>query len=298
VAVTSRADDSRSAAEALEAAQAEVAACESALSRFDPRSDLCRLNEAGGKWVEVDPRLADALGLALRARKETGGRFDPTVLPALAAAGYDRSFELLLERPSRAPGAWRAGGEVELEDGRARLGPGVAVDLGGIGKGYAAVRALRAMRDAWPELPGALVDLGGDIALQGEPPEGGRWRIAVKDPRSPGSTAGMLLLDGGGVATSGRDVRRFGPGGTLHHLIDPSTGVSAAQGPLAVTVVARDAVEAELHATVLAMADVEKAAEHVARQPQISAVYVPHEGPSVQLGEPPLAATRLVLTAA
>ncbi len=102
-------------------------------------------------------------------------------------------------------------------------------------------------------LPGGLVDLGGDLALWGETPERGPWRIAVADPRRPGTNAGVLLLRSGGVATSGRDVRRFGPGGSLHHLIDPATGEPAQPGPLAVTVVAPSAAEAEAHATALAI---------------------------------------------
>ena len=297
-AVTAGRRDRRSAAAALDAARDEVAACESALSRFDAHSDLSRLNEARGAWVRVDQRLVDALRHALRAREETGGRFDPSVLPALEAAGYDRSFELLVERSPRQLEEWRPGGAIELADGRARLGPGVAVDLGGIGKGFAAVRALQAMRRAWPALPGGLVDLGGDIALRGETPEHGPWRIAVADPRRPGATAGVLLLDNGGVATSGRDVRRFGPGGALHHLIDPSTGLPAAPGPLAITVVARDAVEAESHATALAMADAATAADYVAAREHLSALYVPHDGAPVALGQPPLVQARLLLRAA
>ena len=100
------------------------------------------------------------------------------------------------------------------------------------------------------DLPGGLVDLGGDLALWGRPPEGGRWRIAVADPRTPGGTLATLEVVGGGVATSGRDRRRFGPGGSLHHLIDPSTGAPARGGPLAVTVAGRrDAAGAEVHAS-------------------------------------------------
>ena len=73
-------------------------------------SDLSRLNAAGGRWTPVGRRLLEALGLALRAREDTGGRFDPTVLPALAAAGYDRSFELLEERQAaEVADGWRAG---------------------------------------------------------------------------------------------------------------------------------------------------------------------------------------------
>ena len=297
-AVTSSPRDRRAHA-ALAAAQTEVAAVERELSRFDPASDLSRLNAAGGAWIPVGSRLLEALRLALRAREDTSGRFDPTVLPALAAAGYDRSFEQLEERPAARAEAWRPRAVIELDEkaGRARLEPGAAVDLGGIGKGYAARRALDAMADAWPGLAGGLVDLGGDIALAGETPEGGPWRIAVADPRSSG-TLSVLLLSAGGVATSGRDRRRFGPGGSLHHLIDPATGEPALPGPLTVTVVAPDAAEAEAHATALAISGVQEAADHVAAHPRISALYLPQFGEIVPLGKPPLARPRVIVRAA
>jgi thiamine biosynthesis lipoprotein len=275
---------------ALDAAREEIAACERALSRFDAASDLSRLNGAAGTWTTVDRRLIDALRLATRAREDTGGRFDPTVLPALAAAGYDRSFEQLVPREPRVAEGWRAGAQIDLDEegGRARLAPGAAVDLGGIGKGYAAMRAVDAMRDAWPMLPGALVDLGGDLALHGSSPDGGAWRIAVADPRTPGGSAGMLVLGSCGVATSGRDVRRFGPDRSLHHLIDPATGAPAEPGPLAVTVIAPTAADAEAHATALGISTLDAAAAHVERHPRISAVVIPFEGEPLLLGRPPL----------
>jgi FAD:protein FMN transferase len=290
----------RHARAALDAARREVGACEAALSRFDPSSDLSRLNRGAGTWVSVDERLVEALRLALGARAATRGRFDPTVLPALVAAGYDRSFEQLEERPARPIGGWRAGATVDVDErgSRARVAPGAALDLGGIGKGYAAARALDAMRRAWPDLPGGLVDLGGDLALWGETPEGGPWRIDVLDPRTEGATAGRLLLTGGGVATSGRNVRRFGPDRSLHHLIDPSTGRPAEPGPLAVTVVAPDAAEAEAHATALAISSLDDMRAQVAASQQISALVVPHAGKPVVLGALPLARTRMLVRAA
>jgi thiamine biosynthesis lipoprotein len=299
-AVTADPTDESEVRWALGAAREEVAACERELSRFDPASDLSRLNAAGGRWTPVGRRLLEALRLALEAREETGGRFDPTVLPALAAAGYDRSFELLEEREARSVHGWRAGTAVELDtrNGRARLEPGSSLDLGGIGKGYAAGRALAAMLIGSPTLAGGLVDLGGDIAVRGEAPEGGPWLIAVADPRRAGETLAVLALDGGGIATSGRDARRFGPARSLHHLIDPETGESALGGPLTVTVVARDPVVAEVNATTLAIAGPAEAEEHVAARPSISALYVPHLGPAVPLGRLPLVSDRLVVRAA
>lgn len=299
-AVTVGQEDERESRWALAAAQDEVAACEAELSRFDSASDLSRLNAASGKWVPVGPRLLEALSLALRAREETDGRFDPTVLPALVAAGYDRSFELLEERQARAIEDWRAGAEIELDlrNGLARVESRSAVDLGGIGKGYAAGRALDAMLGVSPQLAGGLVDLGGDIAVRGEPPEGGPWLIAIADPRSTGETLAVLALAEGGVATSGRDARRFGPAGSLHHLIDPATGESALGGPLTVTVAAPSPSSAEVHATTLAIAGLGEAEAHIAERPSISALYVPHAGPPIPLGRLPLAPERLVVTAA
>jgi thiamine biosynthesis lipoprotein len=296
-AVTAGPADEREVRWALGAAREEVAACERELSRFDPTSDLTRLNAAGGRWTPVGRRLFEALGLAIQAREETGGRFDPTVLPALAAAGYDRSFELLEERGARSAGGWRAGTAIELDmrNRRARLEPGSSVDLGGIGKGYAAGRALQAMLAPAPALAGGLVDLGGDIAVSGTSPEGGPWLIAVADPRLAGETLAVLAPDAGGIATSGRDARRFGPARSLHHLIDPDTGESALAGPLTVTVVAPDPVAAEVHATTLAIAGPAEAEEHVAARPEISALYVPQLGPATPLGRLPLVSERLVV---
>jgi thiamine biosynthesis lipoprotein len=291
VAVTVRPGDTRRARRALDAARAEIAACEAELSRFDPASDLMRLNGACGEWTSVGPRLRTALRAALMARQATGGRYDPTVLPAVLAAGYDRPFELLEAREPAVATSWHAGGAAEIDDegGCARLAPGVAVDLGGIGKGWSAGRAVAAMRDTWAALGGGFADLGGDIAFIGAGPDGGLWRVGVADPRHPGTELGVLSLTGGAVATSGRDRRRFGPGRSLHHLIDPRTGVPAGPGPLSVTVAGTDPADTEAHATALAVGTVEDARRYLSERPHLSALCVPEEGPPLVIGNLPFA---------
>ncbi len=292
VAVTATRADEALARRALTAGRGEVESCERVLSRFDEHSDLSRLNQARGEWVSVDVRLIEALRVALRAREETGGRFDPTILPALAAAGYDRSFEHLDERPPTVAAGWLPWATIEIDaaGSRARIETGAAVDLGGIGKGFAATRALWAMRDAWLDLPGGLVDLGGDIAVWGQTPDGGPWRLAVADPRTTGDSIGTIAIDQGAAATSGRDRRRFGPGRRLHHLIDPATGAPADHGPLAVTVVGPDAAEAEAYATALAVASPGEATGILSTRPELAAVLVPCEGEPVVVGDLALAA--------
>jgi thiamine biosynthesis lipoprotein len=288
--------DGANARRALDAALEEVAAQEAALSRFEPQSELSALNAASGSWVVVSERLFNAVAAAEAARRDTAGRYDPTVLPAVIAAGYDVSYDKLRPRDAGSVAGWSAGAAIELDrtGPRIRLAAGASVDLGGIGKGQSATLALRAMYDAWPELPGALVDLGGDISVAGEAPDRGPWRVAVADPRNHASQLGVLALRGGGVATSGRDRRRLGKDGAGHHLIDPSTGRPAVPGPLGVTVVARSAAEAEAHATALAITPVAEAAAYVAARPQLAAIVVPVAGPPFTLGRPPLLQTPTV----
>ena len=290
VAATARPREEARARRALAAGRREVETCERVLSRFLPESDLSRLNRACGRWTVVDARLLAALRVALHFRNETNGAFDPTILPALVAAGYDRSFEQLDGRGATGTGSSPAAALVELDaaTSRARLEPGAAVDLGGLGKGLAASRAIGAMREAWAELPGALVDLGGDISVWGATPEGGPWRLTVADPRAPGHDLGTLEIDGGAVATSGRDQRRFGPGGKLHHLIDPATGAPARSGPLAVTVVGSEGAEVEAYSTALAITPVCEAARCLSTRQFLSALLVPDEGPPVVVGDLPL----------
>jgi thiamine biosynthesis lipoprotein len=294
VAATAERRDAFLAAGALDAARAEVAACERILSRFDPGSDLSRLNSAAGDWVAVDIRLLEALTAALRGRTLTHGRFDPMILPALTAAGYDRSFERLTETVAVGLDGWHAGARVEIDadSGSARIEQGAAADLGGIGKGFSATRALEAMRVAWPALMGGLVDLGGDIAVWGSPPEGGHWRIDIADPREHENVLGTLEIPHGGVATSGRDTRRFGPRQQLHHLIDPATGGPGESGPLSVTVTATNATDAEVYATALGVTAVEDARELLAIRPDIAALLIPQFGDPVTVGHLPLAPNR------
>lgn len=279
---------------ALAAARAEVAVCERVLSRFDACSDVSRLNRAAGGWVAVDARMIGVLAAALRGRADTHGLFDPTILPALTAAGYDRSFELLAERAGVRLRGWQADAQIDVDpvSGKARVERGAAVDLGGIGKGFAATSAIEAMRTAWPTLAGGLVDLGGDIALWGTPPAGGPWRVEIADPRAPEQPFGTLELTRGGVATSGRDTRRFGAGRQFHHLIDPATGQPASAGPLAVTVKAADATEADAYATALGIATFDDTRDLLAARPDIGSLLIPQFGEPVVIGPLPLTRDR------
>lgn len=243
--------DARGAERQLDAAEGEFHRLEGLLSRFRPDSELSRLNREG--TVDASPDTVRVVQLGLEARERTGGRFDPTVHDSLVAAGYDRSFELMdaddsgrgPRRRERRTRQHTAPGRVRVEGSRLELEPGVHLDLGGIGKGYAADRAAELLALAGP----CLVNAGGDVAIRG-----GSWPIGVAE----GVT---LELSAGGLATSGRDRRRWRRGDRiLHHLIDPARGEPAETGLLRVTAIGSDAADAEVLAKWLFLAGEAEAA--------------------------------------
>ena len=150
------------AGEALAAAESEFHRLEAILTRFRPESELSRLNEA--RSLEAGPDLLEVVRLALEARGRTDGRFDPTVHDAVVGRRlrpHVRRTARGRARPS--PSAAVCGGSVRIDGSRIELDPGVRLDLGGIGKGYAAERAAELLSAAGP----ALVNAGGDIAVHG-----------------------------------------------------------------------------------------------------------------------------------
>lgn len=257
---------------AIDAAIADVAELEARLSRFRPDSELCELNRTG--HIDASDDLLVLAKLAVEARDETEGRFDPTVHAAMMVAGYDRPFdELPVDAPGDAGAGASCGGrvDVDLDLGTVRLGPGVAIDLGGIAKGYAAEVACDRLAPAGP----CLVNAGGDIATRGTPAATGHWAIAVP-------TTGATLVVGigaGGLATSGRDRRTWRRGGApAHHIIEPATGRPADGDILRVTAVAGSAVQAEVLATALFLAGGADRAIIEAETKDIPAVVVCDDG--------------------
>lgn len=253
----------------LDAARAEVLRLEGLLSRFRADSALSELNRCGEAVLDRDTFAV--VRLAVEARAQTGGRFDPTVHDALVACGYDRDIAGVRSVGSGAvgrpvPGSGAIG--IDVATRKVVLGDGVRIDLGGIAKGFAADRVCAAL----PEVGPCLASIGGDLAVSGPRRDGTPWPVAVED----GPT---LALGAGGMATSGVDRRRWTRDGRdLHHIIDPATGTSAATDLLRVTVVAATATRAEILATELMLDGVDRAHAR-ADASGIPAVLVPVAGP-------------------
>jgi thiamine biosynthesis lipoprotein len=189
---------------------------------------------------------------AVWAWQKTSGRFDPTVLSAVISAGYSRSFEQLADVLVNTTGAEQTQvpgcDDIEINPSinLVQLPAGVGIDPGGIGKGLAAdlvaVQAVEAGATA------ALVSLGGDLRVAGDPPDEG-WEIALdhfllREAR--------MNLHGGALATSSTLRRRWSTDeGEAHHVIDPRTGQPSTGAAVACSVIAAEAWWAEALATTM-----------------------------------------------
>ena len=238
--------------EAVDRAHDSLAAMESAWSRFRPESELSLLNAAGGgRPVQVSPSTFALIARAVDAWRRTGGRFDPTGLAAIRAWGYDRDFAQL--DGSRAGSDPLAPSVPLLGCADIGLDPlvravtlpiGTTLDLGGIGKGYAADLVAAELMAAGAT--SVCVDLGGDLRVMGPGPYDGAWETTFEDPVLS-DRLGRLRFADGAVATSTRMRRRWRRGDVeLHHLLDPATGAPAESGLATVTVIAGEAWWAEV----------------------------------------------------
>jgi FAD:protein FMN transferase len=245
------------------------------LSRFRPDSELNRINrKIGQQEVQVSAVMEAVLRSALQAGRDSGGLVTPAVLQALENAGYDRSFDQLqsavtgLNSAAGSNAAWeRPGGaapgnvlemiaapavqvqepalRLDVRAHRLLLAAGARLDLGGIAKGWAADQAAQRLKQVGP----ALVDAGGDLAISGPMSDGSPWPIEIGDPFDDENSIEMVMIRRGGVATSGRDYRRWQKDGAWkHHIIDPRSGLPAETDVFQASVIAPSTQIAEMAA--------------------------------------------------
>jgi thiamine biosynthesis lipoprotein len=212
-------------------------------SRFRPDSEVSRLNARGGQVHVVSEETYELVDRAVDGWRRTGGRFDPTVLGDVVRAGYDRTYSTLPGRDGLSTLRRNASGiALDPATRTVRLPYGTGFDPGGIGKGLAADVVVRELIAAGAD--GACVNVGGDVRVDGEGPDRGRWLVAVEHP---GRTVAVLALASGAVATSTTRLRTWVVGDDArHHLMDPATGRSYGGPTHAVSVVAREAAWAEV----------------------------------------------------
>jgi len=240
-------------------------AVDASCNRFNEDSELSRLNDSDGATASISPVFEKALVAALRAADVTGGLVDPTVLPALIALGYDRDFDELADGVSvpehnAVPSMGVSAIHLDVSEHTVALDPPCRLDLGASAKAL----VVDLVADDVAATGGVVVELGGDVAVRGQGPDG-PWAVAVSDTLRVTGHEPRIALAHGGVATSSTGTRTWRVGErTVNHIIDPRTGHCARGLYTTATVTASDCVNANAFATAALLWN-EDAGYHIAQ---------------------------------
>ncbi|MHC4394771.1 MAG: FAD:protein FMN transferase [Planctomycetota bacterium] len=255
------------------------------MSGYKTDSQLSRLNKDAYKApVKVDQSLFEVLQRSVAFSRKTDGAFDITIGPLVDL--YRRVGEEKIapsdEQITRAKS--KVGFEkLKLDEQNKTVKftvDGMKLDLGAIAKGYAIDKAVEAMQTC--RAIGGMIDIGGDIRCFGTPPRGKtKWLIGLQDPTEKEVAIGTnqlllkLELTDNAVATSG-DYRRFTliDGKKYSHIINRRTGSSAA-GLSSVTIISRNATDADALATAVSVMGAEKGLTLIEKIPQTEAILIP-----------------------
>ncbi len=296
--VTLRGDNRNALQADFESASACFSNINRKLSTYIPDSEISRINSGAGT-VEVSQLTYDMVQTTLRYSELSGGAFDPTVKPLIKMWGFNGA-----RVPTNLPSAQKVASVLRTvgykkvkawmdsssEKKKYFIQSPVAIDLGGIAKGYAVDRAYALIVGAPPTLPqdsdqtckqqNFLINLGGNIRCHGQATPERPWRIGVRNPFHKGEIIGSLQMDSGmAVATSGNyeryvmiDGKRFA------HIIDPRTGYPV-QGMAEVTILCNSATQADAMSTAVYVAGLAGAPPILKKLPGCHAIIIPISHP-------------------
>lgn len=276
---------------AIAAGFAEVDRLERILSDYDPESELSRLSAAApmAAALPVSRDLWRVLEQAVALRDRTDGSFDPTVGRLTTLWRQARRSERLPVPAKVQTALATVGTDALVLDPVLRSvrlpKPGTRLDLGGIGMGYAADRALEAIATAG--VAAAMIDASGDVAVSAAPPGTAGWRIAVTPLGTRAQETlqpqGPLLLAHAAVTTSGDAFQAVEIDGRRYsHIVDPRTGLGVS-GPAAVTVIAPDCTTADALATAASVLGPEQGLDLVAATPGCAARFIWQDGEATRI---------------
>ena len=252
----------------VKAAREKIEALDALLSTGSETSEVSRLNAEGGGSLSEDTLALAKASLALY--EDTDGAFDISIYPVMKLWGFDRLDDLSADNPDIPTKEELAetlalvdAGELSLDTENSVLTyglPGMAVDFGGITKGYASDTVIHMLRDMG--IRHALLNLGGNVQALGAKPDGSKWRVGIRYPDLQSSDiVGIVSVENKAVITSG-DYERTIPGTDYHHIIDPATGWPVENGLRSVTIVSEDGTLADGLSTSLFVMGMEKAEEY------------------------------------
>jgi thiamine biosynthesis lipoprotein len=252
---------------------------EDQLSVYQEHSEISALNRrAGQEAVPVERALFGLLSQASRLCRETAGAYDITAAPLSEVWGFTRRNGAIPAAEALAEALARVGGQsMELDDASSSVRfakPGLKINLGSIGKGYALDRCTELLAAAG--VHDFLLHGGNSSVLargaHGSLAQDQGWAVGVRNPLRPDRRLGQVFLKDRALATSGSGTQFFvHEGRHLGHIIDPRSGWPA-EGVLSVSVLAATAAEADALSTAFYVMGLEATREYCACRPQIAAI--------------------------
>ncbi len=260
------------------AAVAELERVEAMMTTWKP-SPLTALNDGAGSGPQkVPPELAQIIARSHALHEATDGAFD------ISFYSVGKLWDFKAAHPVIPPAADIEAALVNVDASRividaltsqVELPSGMAVDLGGIAKGYGVDRAMQVLMDHGIEH--AMVNAGGDLKALGLN-DGKPWEIAIKHPRNPRKALASVRLSNQCLVTSGDYERFFKADGRIyHHIFDPRTGMPAT-GCISVSVIGHNAELADALATACCVLGPEKGKQIVDAFPRMEAIFVGMDG--------------------
>ncbi|MBQ7103797.1 MAG: FAD:protein FMN transferase [Anaerotignum sp.] len=261
-------------------AEQEIRRLENLLSITLENSEISRLNAAAGKEaVEVSKDTWILLEAGKNFGAGTGGAFDIAISPVVKAWGFTEAehhvptqAELDALLPLTDPD------DVILDKMTVFLQKeGMAVDLGGITKGYASDEVASMLKGKGVE--SAIFSLGGNVYGIGTKPNGEKWEVALANPMDADDYCGLISIENQAVVTSGGYQRYFEANGKkYHHIIDPATGYPSESGLLSVTIICESGTEADVLSTALFVMGLEDALEYWQEYGGFEAIFITEAG--------------------
>ena len=260
---------------AVEAAEIEIARLDAKLSAQNVNSEIAKLN-AGG-CCEDDETLR-VLASAYQIAALTEGAYDPTVYPLMQLWGFGTEHAQVPQQAAIET-ALEAVGYEKLPAVKApyQLPEGVEIDLGGIGKGFAAQTVRRCLQKQG--IQSAVLSLGGNVTLLGSKPDGTDWTVGLQDPQKTDGCFGYVSASDVSVVTSGGYQRYFEENGKRYwHILDARTGMPADTGISSVTIVSADDTLADGLSTALFVMGLDRAAQFWRESRDFEAVFLLDSG--------------------
>ncbi len=234
-------------------AKNEIEKLEKIISVTNPQSEVYKINNSDALSIPVSEETASIIDFSLKTAELTDGAFNPFLYPITKAWGFTTKEYKVPPATTLASllplTDYKA---AKLSDGSLKLKAGMQLDFGGIGKGWAGDKALKALRESG--IKSAILDLGGNIQLLGAKPDGSDWNIGLRNPfENETSPVISLKLSDCAVITSGGYERFFtGDDGKKYiHIFDSKTGLPVNNRLVSVTIIAKEGKTGDALSTAL-----------------------------------------------